>query len=135
MTKVLKESFIQKVEKKTGIPRKTLEHIWNESVKQEKMENKNPKSSKRFWKGVSTRFHNRLDEIEIQEARTVMSERDNLKRGIEQFMNSIAKEDYVGAKENMPSMVDSAWKSLINSKKDYYLRELAKKTQRKAKEA
>ena len=128
-------SYIGKVEKRTGIPKKKLESLWEECVKQETNSATHPKSSKKFWEKVTKRFETRLDEITIQEAKTIMSERDALKSRIEGFLNSMAQEDYVGAKENLPKMLDSSWSILINSRKDSYLKELGRKVQNKSREA
>lgn len=131
----LNESYMSNKVKITGIPKEKLESIWEECVTEETNFSKHSKSSKTFWKDVTKRFENRLDEIEIQEARTIMSERDALKSRIEGFLNSMAQEDYVGAKENLPKMLDSSWSILINSRKDSYLKELGKRVQNKAREA
>lgn len=129
------ESYMGSIEKKTGFSRDRLEGIWEESVEEQKRLKECEPSSRKFWKGVTGIFENKLDEIALQEARIVMSERDKLRAGIEGFLNQMAQEDYVGAKDNMPKMLDSAWKTLINSNKDRYLQELSKNTQKKAKEA
>lgn len=132
---IFNESYMRSVENKTGIPKQKLEGIWKECVEEQKKLSECQPSSKKFWRLVTNKFETRLDEIALQEARIVMSERDKLRYGIEHFLNNMAQEDYVGAKEHMPKMLDSAWQSLINSRKDYYLKELSKKTQKKAREA
>jgi len=54
-----------------------------------------------------------------------MDSRDKYKEASREFLDAIQNDNYVAAKEHFPNVVDNKLKTIINSLKDGYLRNLA----------
>lgn len=137
--KVLSEGFsnayISKASRKNLISERVLATYWEKAVKlqEENGEYKN-KSNKSFWYGVVKNFNALLNEQELVRAKEIMTEREKFNLNTEKFINCLASDDYVTASNHMNSMVESSLKSLIDTRKVQYQKELGEKVSKKLRE-
>jgi hypothetical protein len=64
-----------------------------------------------------------------------MDSRQRLKHEIESFLDSMANDNYSGAKDSMPKMLSTKIGIMIDDRRETFLKELGDKTKNKAKES
>lgn len=132
-------SYIRKVAVRSGVHPEKLSKLWDDCIlEQEKTgktkEDRN-KSRIGFWKSVKNKFDTRILELDTREARYIMDGRQKLRQEIETFLDSMANDNYSGAKEVMPKMLSSKINIMIDARRETFLKELGDRTKSKAKES
>lgn len=125
-------ALIRKFVRNGTIDSELAEEFWNKSVKEQKR-NKGT-SSKEYWKGVVERFKKKVNHLDVLEAKRIMERKNNLKASIEGFLDNIATGSYAEAQQSIPNIVQNQLATMINSKKEAYLKELGKSVKERAKE-
>jgi hypothetical protein len=123
--------LIKRKSLETGISEKYLTAYWSEA-ENEVFDNANSgkdrdKSKKEFWKKVKELFLNKVESLNIEEARLIMDNRENYKNASVKFLDAIQSGNYVAAKEFFPEVIESKYNNIINSMKDGYLKNMAAK--------
>jgi len=120
-------NYVRGVSEETGVSYDYLNTLWakaESNVQQGKVEKGNPE----FWQGVINEFDKLVDQIDIEEARYVMSTREDYKRAGNDFMNHLLDDDYGKADEHFGKMVDARLNLMINKERDnFYTNVLAKR--------
>ena len=126
--------LVNRLSAEKGINKDYLESIWEESknevVSNAKTPDQKNESKKEFWREVKKVFLEKIDELDIKEARLIMDNRDKYRDSARKFLDAIQNDNYASAQEHFPNVVDSKLKTIINSLKDGYLRNLAAKKSR-----
>jgi hypothetical protein len=127
-------SYILKTSRMSDIGVNSLEKIWAECVENQ-TKGEHPRSSRKFWLEVKHKFDNKVNDIFLQEAKNRMSERQKLSASIETFLENVAKDKYVEAKQCVKEMAQSCVNSMISERKVQYQKTLAEEIAKKVREA
>lgn len=128
-------ALLRKVVRDGSIDMDLAKEFWDKSVKeQEKSKKVENTRGRTYWKGVIEKFNNKIKNLDVLEAKRIMEKRRDTKASIEVFLDNIAKGEYAAAQSNIPNMVQNQLATMINSKKDAYLKELGKSVKERAKE-
>lgn len=123
--------LINRISAEKGISKDYLKSLWeeaeNEIISNAKTATEKNKGSKQFWKNVKTKFLEKIDDLDIKEARLIMDSREKYKEASRNFLNAIQGDDYVAAKEVFPDVIENKLNTVINNLKDGYLKNMAAK--------
>ncbi len=123
--------LINRLSAEKGVKKEYLESLWEESknevISKSKTYNKKNEGTKNFWREVKSVFLEKVNNLDIKEARLIMDNREKYKEASRAFLDAIQNDNYVSAKEHFPNVIDSKLNIIINSMKDGYLRNLAAK--------
>jgi hypothetical protein len=125
--------YLSKTSRNSDIGVNSLEKIWKECV-EEQEKGQHVRSSRKFWLEVKTNFDRKVNDIFLQEAKKKMTERQKLGATIETFLEHIAKDRYVEAKETIKEMANSCVNSMISDRKVQYQKSLAEDIAKKVRE-
>jgi hypothetical protein len=126
--------YISKTSRKYDIGIGSLENIWKECVEAQ-AKGEYPRSSRKFWVEVRTKFDKHIDQMFLAEAKSKMTERQNLGMLIEKFLGYVASNRYVEAKPLVKQMAESCVKSMVSDRKVDYQKALAEEISKKIREA
>jgi len=124
-------ALVRKFVRDGTLDSKLAEEFWEKSVKEQKKEKGS--SSKMNWKGVIEKFKNKVNNLDVLEAKRIMERKNNLKASVEGFLDHLATGAYAEAQNIIPEMVRNQLGTMINSKKEAYLKELGKSVKERAK--
>ena len=128
-------ALIRKAVRNTGFDREVMEEFWNQSVlEQSKTLKSNNKKDKHYWQSVIEGFKGKIRHLDILEAKRIMSSRKAARESIDKFIDKVATGDFAEAQSVIPEMVKNQLNTIINRKKDAYLKDLAKQVKERAKE-
>jgi len=128
-------ALLRKIVRGGSIDMDLAEEFWDKSVKEQEKSHKIEGSRGRtYWNGVIEKFNKKIRNLDVLEAKRIMEKRNDTKASIEVFLDNIAKGEYAEAQGNVPNMVQNQLATMINSKKDAYLKELGKSVKERAKE-
>lgn len=123
--------LIKRKSLETGVKEETLISYWkeaeNEVMASAKTSIEKDKSKRPFWEQVKKKFLEKVDNLNIEEARIIMDSREKYKKASEQFLNSLQSDNYVAAKEVFPEVIETKCNIIINNMKDGYLKNMAAK--------
>jgi hypothetical protein len=126
-------SYLTKTSRKCDIGINSLETMWKECIEaQEKIENS--KNTRKFWLEVKSKFDTKVNDIFLQEAKKKMTSRQKLNSSVESFLEHVAKEKYVEAKDCIKEMSKLCIDSMICDRKVQYQKTLAEEIAKKVKE-
>lgn len=130
---VNENALIRKAVTQTGLDKKTIEKFWEDSVKEEKSIHNEEVKNKKFWASVVERFKSKIRNTDILEAKRVMDNRKALRTSIDTFVTHLAKGDFDAAQGSVPEMIKNQLGTMINRKKEAYLRSLGDQVKERAK--
>jgi len=125
--------YLTKTSRNSDIGVNSLEKMWKECV-EEQAKSTVPRSSRKFWVEVRTKFDRKVNNIFLQEAKKRMTERQKLNASIETFLEHVAKDNYVEAKPLIKEMAASCVNSMISERKVQYQKTLAEEIAKKVRE-
>lgn len=132
-------SYLRTIAKRSGLSKESLTKLWNECIVEQEKTGKSledrMKSKPVFWKGVRQKFDTKILELDTKEAKYIMDSRQRLKHEIESFLDSMANDNYSGAKDSMPKMLSTKIGIMIDDRRETFLKELGDRTKNKAKES
>ena len=143
MKKLIENAIIDRVAKKYNIrDKKLVQDLWDRAIhKQESNGTITERSSKVFWngdgnknKGVLNYFKEMTDNLNVEEAKIIMDNRNEFNKSVNSFIDSLVTDDYARAKENFPNVVRSKLMNMINNRKEVYLKQLQDQANQAAKE-
>jgi uncharacterized protein YdiU (UPF0061 family) len=114
---------------KTGLPQSQLEQFWELAVK--KNASSKVKGDSIFWGGVMKEFQNLIDKVDIEETKNIMETRTQYNNFAQEFLNSIAEDNYVQAESAFKNMVSLRLDSNIAEKAEKYCQEVLSKEAKK----
>ena len=132
---VNENALIRKAARQTGFDKEVMEKFWEDSVKEETAHHNEDRKGRVFWSKVVEKFKSKIRHIDVLEAKRIMTDRKELRKSIDKFVNTIAQGDYVSAQSVVPEMIKKQLGTMINRKKEAYLKELGKQVKERAKEA
>jgi hypothetical protein len=123
--------LINRLSAEKGIKIEYLKELWDESKNEVIAKAKTPteknEGKKEFWREVKSVFLEKINELDIKEARLIMDNREKYKDASQRFLDAIQNDNYVAAKDIFPDVIETKTNIVINSLKDGYLRNLAAK--------
>lgn len=131
---IAENALIRKASRQKGISRELAEDFWDSSVKEETVNNKNERKGKEFWSKVVERFKSKIRKLDVLEAKGVMDERQKLRQSIDNFINHLATREYDQAQGTVPEMIKNQLATMINRKKEAFLKDMGKQVKERAKE-
>lgn len=126
--------YLAKTSRNCDIGINSLEKMWNECIEAQ-TKGDHPRSSRKFWVEVRTKFDRKVNEIFLQEAKKKMTERQKMNMAIESFLEHVAKDKYVEAKVQMKEMTASCINSMVSDRKVQYQKTLAEEIAKKVRDA
>jgi len=126
--------YLAKTSRNSDIGVNSLEKMWNECIESQS-KGTHPRSSRKFWVEVRTKFDRKVNEIFLQEAKKKMTERQKMNMAIESFLEHIAKDKYVEAKVQMKEMAASCINSMVSDRKVQYQKTLAEEIAKKVRDS
>jgi hypothetical protein len=121
-------SYITIKASKLGLSPSDLESVWDTSVVQQKQETPEiTETDPMFTRKVMDRFDQKVDMIHIEKARSIVMAREDTTRSGQDWINSIAENNYVKANEAFPKFVKASYESLLGSKSKEFLAKFAEK--------
>lgn len=114
---------------KTGLPKAQLRQFWELAVQKNSSSNQ-PKDTL-FWSNVMKEFQSLIDKVDIEEARNIMTTREQYKSHASDFLNHIAEDNYTEAQKAFENMVSSRLNDNINARAEKYCQEVLSKEAKK----
>lgn len=113
---------------KVGMSPSDLESVWDTAIAQQKSETPElPETDPMFTKKVMDLFDKKVDMIHVEKARNIIMAREDSVRHGQDWLDSLAQNNYVKANEVFPNFVKSSYNSLIDSKSKEFLAKFAEK--------
>lgn len=132
---VNENALVRKASRQIGVDFNILENLWEECVKEQTKINTEGIKSKQFWGKVVERFKTKIRNIDVMEAKRIMDQRKQLRKSIDEFVTNIARGEYDAAQSSVPKMLSKQLGTMINRKKEDYLKNLGSSIKDRAKEA
>jgi hypothetical protein len=125
--------LIMKLHYEKKIDLSALESFWKESISRQENYGKTPeekdRSHPKFWKGVKACFQKLVDNVDIQEAKEIIMNRESFKETANEYLDALQSDDYSKAQQIFPKIVDQKLKAMINKRGQAFLQELNKSKQ------
>lgn len=128
-------SLNRRIARKYGLDEELVENIWDDSVAECSATMEESKSSKLFWKKVVETFKNKINNIDILEAKRVMNAKRLLRMSVENFIDNLASGKYEDAQNEFPRVVREKLNTMINSRKETYMKNVGEDIKEKSKGA
>jgi hypothetical protein len=117
---------------------KVLEQLWTEAIsKQEesaKTRHEKDKGDPRFWKGVRNNFRVLINNLDIQEAKSIMDSRERYKSATSKWLDSLQNDNYAEAAKSFPEIMQAKLDIMIDNDKSKYLQQMADNVAKTTKE-
>ena len=121
--------YVRQVAQETGVSFDYLNGLWNQA--KEKVQTKKEANNPAYWESVISEFDKLVDNIDIEEARYIMTTREDYNRAANDFVNGLLSDDYSKADEHFGKMVNARLNLIINKKRDeFYKNVLADKAKK-----
>ena len=124
--------LIMKLHYEKKIDLGALESFWKEAVSKQETYGKTAESrdrgNKQFWSGVKQYFQKLVDDVDIQEAKEIIMNRDEFKDTASTYLDALQNDDYVKAKDVFPKLVDSKLKAMINNRGKEFLKQMGNRS-------
>lgn len=121
-------SYITIKASKLGLPASDLASVWDTSVAQQKQVTPElPETDPMFTRKVMDMFDKKVDMIHIEKARSIVMAREDTVRSGQDWIDSIAQNNYVKANEAFPKFVKASYESMLNSKSKEFLSKFSDK--------
>lgn len=127
---ILKEhmSYILLKSQETGISPDVLETVWADCENKQKIDNPElPQIDPAFTSKVMSKFDDKVNMMNVEKARSMIMAREEAKRVGQKWIDSLAQNNYVQAKEEFPKFVKSAFESIVNSKSKEFIEKFSDK--------
>lgn len=112
-------AYLRKMARETNTSIDFLQDKWK-IAKEKAGDKKNPS----YWKQVHSTFESELRSNNLEEARRIMDNREQLRSSIENFLDNLAKDDYDSAQKGFPDIVKYKVAEMINSRKEPHKKEM-----------
>jgi Mg/Co/Ni transporter MgtE len=136
-------ALVDKVAKDYNIKdKKLVQDLWQKAIiKQTNEGTITSKSNRIFWKGdraknkgVVNYFKELTNNLNVEEAKLIMDNRNQFQQSVNGFIDALASDDYTKAQTEFPNVVRSKLMNMINNRKEVYLKQLQKQANDIAKE-
>ena len=132
---VNENALVRKASRTTGFDKELIQEFWEESIKEQKQTHSgNERKGKQFWNAVVEKFKTKIRHLDILEAKRVMTDRKALRKSIDSFIDKMATGEYAEAQGIIPEMVRNQLGTMINRKKEAFLKDMGKQVKERAKE-
>ena len=135
--------IVDKIAKEYNIKNKQLvQSLWDEAISKQTNEGTvKQKSSRVFWngdgnknKGVIKYFKELTSNLNVEEARIIMDNRNEFKTNVNGFIDALTNDDYATAQKHFPNVVRSKLMNMINNRKEVYLKQFQQQANKAAKD-
>lgn len=111
-----------------GIPPRDLIPAWDAAISQQRIETPDlPESDPMFTRKVMDNFDKKVNQFHVEKARNIVMARENVLKHGQEWINSIAQNNYIKANEEFPRFAKAAYEGLIDSKSKEFLAKFAEK--------
>lgn len=124
----MSNSYITLKASKIGLDPSDLEPVWNDSTNYVRetyptLSHKDPS----FVSKVMDAFDKKVDTFYLEKARRLIMQKEQVKRHGQEWVNALAKGNYVMASEAFPKLVQSSLDGLIDVESKEFLKKFADK--------
>lgn len=117
--------------KKYKIPIEQLESMWKSATARyedelKKKGEKIDKSKQSFWNGVIKELKKMMDNINLEEAKTIMNVKEKFKESLSRWLDYIQTDNYIEANKIFPDVIKYKTQLILNKRKNVFLKKLAK---------